>query len=601
MRRLALLIVLLLPVVATAAAPATPLRLPPAARVVVTADVHGAYDDYRAILRETGVIDAGDRWSGGQTQLVSLGDLLDRGAGGRAVLDLLMRLEGEARQAGGGVHTLLGNHEVMNLVGDLRYVSREDYAAFAGDDDTRLRNEAWQRVLAQQPAAQRAEFDGAYPPGYFAREQAFSPQGRYGAWLLSRPFLMTIGDTAFVHGGLPPLVAELGLDKLDAQLHTQLDEYLGTWSRVRAAQKLARPVDFLERPGALAVAGGEAASKELAKLQDGPLFSETGPTWYRGQAVCYPLTEEDNLEAALAKLGVARVIIGHTPTSTKTVLSRFDGRVIELDTGMLKSAYGGRPSAYMLENGQWRAAYADKPGERIVAVPPPRMVGARPGGLDDDALERWLTEAEIVKVEDLDTGVTKPRRLTLRKDGIEMRAVFKDLSVADGASGSQRSEDVSDRYEYDVAAYKLDRLLGLDMVPVTVVREVNGKRGAAQLWVEDSLSLARMVRDKVSPAGQCPIPPQYYLMNAFDVLTFNTDRNQGNALFTKDWMLILIDHTRGFRLGTGLPPLLYKGGLSVTPALAERLMLLTPSWCSASSVRISPSARSRRCSSVATG
>src|SRR5688572_22136123 len=89
-------------------------------RIVAFADVHGAYPELVSVLREAGVVDEALRWQAGETHLVSTGDLVDRGADSRKVLDLLMRLEGEASKAGGAVHVLLGNHEVMNLVGDLR-------------------------------------------------------------------------------------------------------------------------------------------------------------------------------------------------------------------------------------------------------------------------------------------------------------------------------------------------------------------------------------------------------------------------------------------------------------------------------------------------
>ena len=91
-------------------------------RVVAFADVHGAYAELLPLLRETGIVDAQDHWAAGQAHLVSLGDLLDRGADSRKVMDLLMRLQGEAQAKGGQVHVLLGNHEAMNILGDLRYV-----------------------------------------------------------------------------------------------------------------------------------------------------------------------------------------------------------------------------------------------------------------------------------------------------------------------------------------------------------------------------------------------------------------------------------------------------------------------------------------------
>jgi hypothetical protein len=204
----------------------------------------------------------------------------------------------------------------------------------------------------------------------------------------------------------------------------------------------------------------------------------------------------------------------------------------------------------------------------------PRAVGPRPKGLDDDALEPWLEQAEVVNIEELETGITNPRRVSLRKDGVELRAVFKQLSTDFGIIDRTRVLNESDRFEYELAAYKLDRLLGLDMVPVAVPRTIKGHRGILQFWVDDSINLRKMLEQQLKPAGWCEAAPQYNLMNVFDYLIANTDRTQENALFTKDWMLVLIDHTRAFALNVKKTVLLYKAEIQVPPALAERLKSL---------------------------
>jgi hypothetical protein len=102
-----------------------------APRIVAFGDVHGAFDQMFRLLRELQIVDASGNWSAGTTHLVSLGDLLDRGPQSRKVMDLLMKLQPQALAAGGRVHVVLGNHELMNLTGDLRYVSAGEYAAFA--------------------------------------------------------------------------------------------------------------------------------------------------------------------------------------------------------------------------------------------------------------------------------------------------------------------------------------------------------------------------------------------------------------------------------------------------------------------------------------
>lgn len=572
--RRCLIVVFALLLAGPAVAADSDFRFDEVRRVVVFADVHGAYQELLSVLRETAVIDESLHWRGGATHLVSLGDLLDRGPDSREVLDLLMRLELEAREAGGAVHVLLGNHEVMNIVGDLRYVSGPEYAAFAGSDDATLREEAWQRVLQQDPVALRADFDSLFPAGYFAHRRAFSATGRYGAWLLTRPFLLTINDTAFVHAGLPEMVARLGLDDTNKMLHAELAGYLQTWAAIETELNFARPIGFLERPESVASKGAEQHSKTLLVMQDAEVFTPRGPTWFRGQALCYPYAEAGNLDAALAKLGVSRVVAGHTVSPNGRALRRFDGRVILLDTGMLRSVYAGSPAALVFEDGQWSVVYADRPGQRLQPEVLPRTVGSRPKGLDDDALEQWLAQAEVISIEDLDSGITNPRRVTLRKDGVELRAVFKQLSTDFGIQNRSRAMNESDRFEYEMAAYKLDRLLGLDMVPVTVPRTINGRRGVLQFWVEDSINLRKMLEQGLRPAGWCAAEPQYNLMNVFDILIHNTDRTQQNALFTKDWMLVLIDHTRAFPTHLKNPVLLYLGEIRLPPALAGRLKTL---------------------------
>ncbi len=91
-------------------------------RVVAIGDLEGDYEKFTDMLRTAQLIDARNNWSGGAAHLVQLGDIPDRGPNSRMIMDLLMRLEPQARRAGGYVHALIGNHEAMNVTGDLRYV-----------------------------------------------------------------------------------------------------------------------------------------------------------------------------------------------------------------------------------------------------------------------------------------------------------------------------------------------------------------------------------------------------------------------------------------------------------------------------------------------
>lgn len=110
-------------------------------RIVAVGDVHGRYDQLVSILQGTGLVDSKLAWTGGKDHLVLCGDLVDRGSEDREVLDLVRRLQKEAESAGGRVHALLGNHEVMNLTRDHRYVTDGGYAAFAEDERDRDRRD----------------------------------------------------------------------------------------------------------------------------------------------------------------------------------------------------------------------------------------------------------------------------------------------------------------------------------------------------------------------------------------------------------------------------------------------------------------------------
>jgi hypothetical protein len=155
--------------------------------------------------------------------------------------------------------------------------------------------------------------------------------------------------------------------------------------------------------------------------------------------------------------------------------------------------------------------------------------------------EEFLSTAEIVKGEDIGEGVTKPMRLYLKKGDLEARAVWKNPSGIQGG--------FLEGWQYEIAAYLVDKLIGLNMVPPTVEREFRGKKGSLQLWVTSKYSLLKIMEEGI------PIPEEArestnkmkYVVRVFDCLIGNDDRTQQNLLYTQDWRTILIDHSRSFR------------------------------------------------------
>jgi hypothetical protein len=163
-------------------APAGPCNITTTERIVAIGDVHGAYDPFVAILRAAGLINARDRWSGGRAVFVQTGDVVDRGKDSRKVMDLLRRLERDARDAGGQVIALTGNHEFMRLAGDWRYVSAGEYDAFRDGSSVELRDTVRARATAAAEESARAEqrpFDAAAYREQFLREV---PLGLINAW-----------------------------------------------------------------------------------------------------------------------------------------------------------------------------------------------------------------------------------------------------------------------------------------------------------------------------------------------------------------------------------------------------------------------------------
>lgn len=556
------------------------------ARVVAFADVHGAYGPLVEVLKAADVIDEQLAWSGGDTRLVSLGDLVDRGPRSREVLDLLMRLEQEAAAAGGAVIVLMGNHEAMNVSGELEYVSPEEFAAFADEETEAQRDAGYENWLAARERSgsrvARAEFDEQFPAGYFAHREAFSPDGKYGRWILARPVLAVVGDTAFVHAGATDRMGGLQPEALAAWLPRDLESYARARAALVDAGALDPQTDFqdsIAQAMPLQESDEEAvrvAAGTLVAASQSPVFAADGPLWYRGTAWCHPYTEVFRVARVLENFGARRLVIGHTPTPDGRVHSRMGGRVIMLDAGMLTDVYGGRPAALVIQGGDLRALY---PGEAPAPVEPlPRRVGPRPAQLTDDQAEDFLAEARIVDAVDMTEGVTRPRLLTLERDGVQLKAVFKTESTEIPRGGGvmeKRAVENSDRWQYEVAAYRIDRLLGLDLVPVTVEREYEGRSGSLQLWVGETVSELDRQKKELVAEGWCPLSEQWSLMYAFDALLFNVDRSLQNIRYDPDsWMLYLVDHSRTFRLDRDRPADLRKVVTQLSPDFAERLRAL---------------------------
>ena len=541
-------------------------------RVVAISDIHGAYGPMVATLQNAGVLDDELAWSGGDTHLVIVGDILDRGPESRAAMDLLMRVEDEAAIAGGKVHVLIGNHEAMNLVGDLRYVSKAEYAAFADDElaedrDTWFAAYAADRAGAEPTEVLRADFDRSYPIGFFAHRRAFSSNGKYGHWLSQKPVVVVINETAFVHGGVSPMIGQIGLDGVNGRLRQELVDYLRNLEVLYEAGALLPTDNFYEHPMLLekylAPLITEArvvdAISAVKRLNLSNIHASDGPLWYRGNIACSELVEEDRLDVSLRAIGAKRVVIGHTPTLGRRIMQRFDGRIYEVDTGMLNEHYAGSGNALVME--QSRIFVINQDSEELLSVVPhPRRVGSRQGGyLDAADIEQLLASGNIVSTRKDDSG----RQLVTVSNGL--RGVEAVL-----AKQSARG------FYPEVAAYRLDRLLELDMVPVTALRMIDDEAGSLQFLPYGSIDEQQRVEKGMGSSANCPMADQWDAMFVFDALIYNEGRIAKTIRYSPDnWQLLLVGHNKAFVSRKGRPKYLQGKELNLTNAWKDALTALS--------------------------
>jgi hypothetical protein len=317
---------------ATVLALAVPATAAPLHHIVAVGDLHGDFSAWRDIVRSASLVDAKGHWTGGDTILIQAGDAVDRGPNSLEIIEDLMRLQKEAARAHGQLIAMVGNHEAMNLTGDLRYVSAADYASYA-DSRSALRREnvynsnktVIERAYRQKDptmsgeAIKKAWFED-FPLGRIEHQIAWSDQGTIGRWVVKNPVVVLLDGTLFVHGGISPAYVNLTVAQINARA---------------AAALAARSTD----PTAI-------------------INDEEGPLWYRGLA--QPLASKDGetlaattpaqiqpaseaqLDALLSAYGASRIVVAHTPILSGITFFH-DGKLICIDTG-ISAVYGGTVS-----------------------------------------------------------------------------------------------------------------------------------------------------------------------------------------------------------------------------------------------------------------
>jgi len=289
------------PVKVEPARPDPSFQLPAAERIVAIGDLHGDVAALRATLRLAGAIDEAGKWIGKALVIVQTGDQLDRGDDEPQIIELLARLRAEAQAAGGAVHVLNGNHEVMNVQADFRYVTPDGFHDFS----------------AGHPDALHAELTAGLPPERRGRTAAFLPGGEVARRLSAQPVALQIGGNVFVHGGVLEQHVRYGLARINQET--------SAW---------------------MAGAPSEPAPPSLT--------NQRAPIWVRDYSDGTPAAEQcAELGRVLNALSARRMVVGHT-VQQQGINSACDGKVWRIDVG-LSRFYGNPPSVLEIRGDQVRA------------------------------------------------------------------------------------------------------------------------------------------------------------------------------------------------------------------------------------------------------
>jgi Calcineurin-like phosphoesterase len=296
--------------------------------VVAIGDLHGNYQGFVRILQYLDLIDAGGHWIAPGRHLVQLGDVLGRGGEPGKIYALLHQLEGEAAEQGGGVHLVLGNHEILSVRGTLVYNTPAEFQDIAdwgpasfGPAESITASRDWTPVPADTEKYEKR----LAMMGCDIFQRYLHPRGPIGEWLLSHPSALILGDTLFVHGGLNRHHGLMDLESLNREVREEV----------------------------LSTSQGRKMALHLVK---------DGPQWNREFTVSWSKSREAELHDVLDYHGCKRMVVGHTPTGsiaplrTGEILPLYDEKLWCVDTG-IGSAYGSHLSALCVEGDRLSAAY----------------------------------------------------------------------------------------------------------------------------------------------------------------------------------------------------------------------------------------------------
>ena len=513
-------------------------------KIVAVGDLHGDYENFVKILLGTGLVDEKLRWAGGGAHFVQTGDIMDRGPGAKMIFDVLRRLEKEAGRAGGKVHVLLGNHEELNITGIAfdypDYITVEQFVSFLPRDYRRQKEREFLKRIGgtfthwneETPDAGTRDKLHEFWRGLMRTDDARhvyidSFNDTYGKWLLEKNAVIRINDTVFVHGGISEKYSTWKLESINSLLRNELSFFKG---RRKVFLRYAKPFE--------------------AKI----VYDADGPLWFRDLAVKDESSIKGEFERVLENLGAGHMVIAHTfyrgngvtPVVAPRFMSRFNGKLWIIDTG-ISSYYGGINSALLIEKENFMLWGDTEADEAVLGITSPEA--AEDGGGSAGDLEDYLRKAGVgTIIRGAQRGRTEPWTIILDDGQVVRRSIFKYVD-------RRRPSMLPDSYFYEIAAYEFSKLLGLDIVPPVVERQIEGTKGSLQAFVESAVPEAARRRNGPEPPEPLKFGEALESVRVFALLVNDTCENLEDTLVeTGTWRVFRVDFSEAFGPSPELRP-----------------------------------------------
>ncbi|XP_076957218.1 shewanella-like protein phosphatase 1 [Bidens hawaiensis] len=317
----------------------------PSRRIVAVGDLHGDLAKARRAIELAGVLssDGRDMWTGQETVLVQLGDILDRGEDEIAILSLLRSLQIQAKEHGGAVFQVNQNHETMNVEGDFRYV---DSGAFDECSDfLEYLNECghnWEDAFAswfevsESWKQERKVSHSSWGPwnlvkrqkGVIARSVLLRPGGPLAAELARHPVVLKVDDWVFCHGGLLPHHVTYGMERINNEV--------SKWMTNANEDDNGPQIPFIATRGYDSVVWNRLYSRDTSELED-----------YSIQQI------QSVLDSTLQVVGAKAMVVGHTPQTTG-VNCKYNCSIWRVDVGMSSGVLDSRPEVLEIRGDKTR-------------------------------------------------------------------------------------------------------------------------------------------------------------------------------------------------------------------------------------------------------